>query len=266
MSIISRICGSLEARLSQPWVSLWRTVWFNFRTLPFKQAIKLPIYIYGGVKIFQLQGNIAILHPIRKGLIKIGNNTGSFTCKDGSGFVQIVDDSKIIFEGPCEIGANSKVRVVGGTLTIGKNVYISSNVRIICNGADMTIGEGCRIAFETLLMNSGFHFVEDLETGMVSYPSRPITLGSFNWVGNRSTISAGARTKPYTIICSGSLIGKDYTATDGDNQMLGGSPAKVIKTGIRRIFNPETDAKLFEWFKNHPDQSKCSVNDAVGHP
>ena len=45
MSVLSRICGSLEARINQPRLSILRTIYFNFRTLPFKQAIKLPIFI-----------------------------------------------------------------------------------------------------------------------------------------------------------------------------------------------------------------------------
>ncbi len=260
-SLIRRICGSLEARLSQPRISLWRTVWFNFRTLPFSQARKLPVFIYSKVKLFQLQGEVEITAPIKRGMIKIGNNTGSFTCCDGSGFIQITDGAKVVFNGPCEIGANSKVRVVAGALSLGSQAYISSNVRIVCNGSSITIGEGTRIAFETLIMNSGFHFVEDLATGMVSYPSRPIVIGAYNWIGNRSTVNAGAHTKPYTIICSGSLVGKDFTVADGENQMLGGSPAKVIKTGIRRIFDPELDARLFSWFHQHPGIQKCNIKE-----
>ena len=55
MSLIKRILGSLEARLSQPWFNPWRTLYFNFRTLPFSQAIHLPIYVYGGGKILYVK-------------------------------------------------------------------------------------------------------------------------------------------------------------------------------------------------------------------
>ncbi len=58
MSVLSRICGSLEARINQPRLSILRTIYFNFRTLPFKQAIKLPIFIYGRVRLFGLNGEV----------------------------------------------------------------------------------------------------------------------------------------------------------------------------------------------------------------
>lgn len=260
ISLIRRVCGSLESRLSQPRVSLWRTAYFNLRTLPFSQAVKFPVYIYGKTKLFQLNGIVEFNCPIKRGIVKIGNNTGSFTCADGSGFVQLTYGSKIVFNGPCEIGVNSKVRVVEGLLTHGSHAYISSNVKLICNGSTISIGEGNRIAFEAVIMNSGFHFVEDMATGIVNYPSRPIVIGDYNWIGNRSTISAGAKTKPYTIVCSGSLVGKDFAKMDGENQMIGGAPAKLIKTNVRRVFDATLENKLFDWFHKHPEEHKCNIN------
>ena len=59
MNIIRRICGSLEAHLNQPKLSLWRTVYFNFRTMPFSMAIKLPVFIYGKVRLWGLNGEVS---------------------------------------------------------------------------------------------------------------------------------------------------------------------------------------------------------------
>lgn len=67
MSIIHRLLASLEARLSQPRLSLWRTAYVNFRLLPFAQAIHFPIFIYGRVKLFILTGSVEIKAPIKKG-------------------------------------------------------------------------------------------------------------------------------------------------------------------------------------------------------
>ena len=76
MSVLSRICGSLEARINQPRLSILRTIYFNFRTLPFKQAIKLPIFIYGRVRLFGLNGEVIFENTyIKTGMVKIGKNT-----------------------------------------------------------------------------------------------------------------------------------------------------------------------------------------------
>lgn len=58
MNLLARVLGSLEARLNQPWLSIWRTLYFNFRTMPFKVAIKLPVFIYGRVRFFMLNGSV----------------------------------------------------------------------------------------------------------------------------------------------------------------------------------------------------------------
>ena len=75
MNIIRRICGSLEAHLNQPKLSLWRTVYFNFRTMPFSMAIKLPVFIYGKVRLWGLNGEVSFENTfIKRGMVKIGIN------------------------------------------------------------------------------------------------------------------------------------------------------------------------------------------------
>lgn len=54
--------------------SIPRTVWFNFRYLPFLCALKLPIWIANNVRIRNLHKNGMIIESakIRTGLIRIG--------------------------------------------------------------------------------------------------------------------------------------------------------------------------------------------------
>ena len=43
---------------SQPRLRLLHSLFFNFKLLPIKQAIKLPIYIYGPIKFYWLCGKL----------------------------------------------------------------------------------------------------------------------------------------------------------------------------------------------------------------
>jgi len=255
MEIIRRILGCLEARLSQPRLRIFRTFYLNFRTLPFRQAVKLPIFIYGGVRFLGLNGKVVIESDnIKTGMIGIGKNFESFSLFDHSGFILLGSNrSRIVFEGPASIGINSKIRVPDGELRLGKYAFIGSNVRIVCNGESIIIGEYTRIAFETVIMNSGFHYVYNMNKHTTARHTRPITIGAYNWIGNRSSVSSGARTKDHTIICAGSLVNKDFTSIDGNNMMLGGSPAKLIATGMCRIFSPAVDERLSEYFRQNPN-------------
>lgn len=257
MNIISRVLGSLEARLNQPRLSLWRTVYFNFRTMPFHTAIKLPVFIYGKVRLFMLNGKVVFENTtIRRGMVKIGRNADSFSLFDHSGFVQLGSkESKMVFEGPASISVNSKVRVVAGELRFGKYAYIGEGVRIVCNGGLIHIGEYSRIAFETAIMNSGFHHVYNSNKGIITRTTRPIKIGKYCWIGNRCSLSAGAAIKEYTIVCAGSLINRDFTQVEGESQMLGGSPAKVICCGMKRIFSPKLESQVIQWFNEHPTEN-----------
>lgn len=254
MSILKRILGSLEARLSQPRVSIWRSIYFNFRTLPFKQAIKLPVYIYSGHRLFILEGKVQIQGPIYKGMIQIGKNTESFSMCDHSGFIQINEGCNLIFQGPAKLGVNTKLRLVSSDVTFGKNVFIGTGVRVIANGSYIKIGEGSRIAFESVIMNSSFHFTYNETKSGYSQMSNPIIIGDFNWIGNRSSISGNAHSKDFTIVCAGSLVNKDFTSIDGEYPMLGGQPAKLITNGIKRVFSPVIHNQVSKWFEENPGE------------
>lgn len=257
MSIISRICGSLEARLNQPRLSIWRTIYFNFRTLPLSQAIKLPVFIYGRVRLYMLNGSIEFKDtPIKRGMVKIGINADSFNLSDGSGFISLTSaESKIIFKGPAKIALNSKIRVIAdGILTFGEYAFIGSNIRIICNGGRVNIGAFSRIAFETIIMNSSFHHVYNYKKNSITRATRPIEIGNFNWIGNRTTLAAGTKTKEYSIIGAGSYLNRDYSSIEEEYPMIAGHPAKIITSGIKRIYSPELENDVIQWFNEHPNE------------
>lgn len=221
----------------------------------------MPIHIYGKVRLFMLNGKVEIKAPIKTGMITIGSNVDSFALFDHSGFISLGSrDSKIVFEGDAQISVNCKIRVPFGTLTFGKNVAVCSGTRIICNGSYITIGDYTRIAFNSVVINSGFHYIYNINEKTIKRPTGPIIIGAHNWIANRSTISTGAKTMPYTIICSGSLVNKDFTKITEENVMLAGSPAKVIKAGVKRIFNLNLEDELIRWFDNNPTENTLHVS------
>ena len=64
--------GRIENFASTPKLNIVKTIYVNLRLLPFKQAIHLPIYIYGKVKLACLNGSAEIKAPIKKGMITLG--------------------------------------------------------------------------------------------------------------------------------------------------------------------------------------------------
>lgn len=249
--------------LSQPKLNLVKTLFFNFRLLPFRIAIRLPIYIYGPVKFYWLQGKVEIhSQSIFRGMIKLGRNNEFFNGVDQSAFITIGKGGKLIFEGPCAISNNYKIRIADNAiLTLGAYTFFGSSIKFICTDS-ITIGKYTRCAYESQFIDSNFHFVYNEKNNMVTRRKGPIYIGDFNWIGNRTTINKGANTQDYTIICAGSLLNKNFSLIQDKHLMLGGTPAKVIASGLKRIFSTKIENEIISYFQMHmTENSYCFEKD-----
>ena len=258
----------MEARLSQPWLNPWRTVYFCLRTMPLRVAVKLPVFIYGRVRLFGLNGRVEFEGtPVKTGMVKIGLNRDSFTLFDHSGFVQLGSErAKIIFEGPAVMSVNSKIRVVSGTLRVGRYVKLMGGVRVVVNGSSVTIGENARVSYDSSIMDSGFHHIWNERTRMVKRATRPVVIGAHSWVSSGCKLLAGAMLDEYSIVCANSLICNDLRG-GGTYPLIAGSPARVIATGYRRVYSDELEFRIIRWFREHPGENTFHLeefDDTVG--
>lgn len=94
-------------------------------------------------------------------------------------------------------------------LDIGTESLIGENVNIMLR-KECKIGDYARIAFDSPIMDSDFHYMLDTETHEIKDCSKPVIIGICNWIGNRSTIKKGTITPNYSIIAVNSLLSKDY--------------------------------------------------------
>ena len=101
-----------------------KTIYFNFKYLPFNQAIKLPFLISNKVVLKSMQGSVVIDGPIRRKMIKIGfRNVGIFDYKYSRSIWQV--SGQVIFKGNSVIGQGSKISISKqGKLLIGKGLII----------------------------------------------------------------------------------------------------------------------------------------------
>ncbi|QWX83324.1 hypothetical protein H0I23_12790 [Cellulophaga sp. HaHaR_3_176] len=231
-------------------LNIIKTVIFNFRTMPFKTALKLPVLLYGKVDLYTLKGKVEFQDcTIRKGMVKMGMNKEFLSTEKGASLFVLREESKLIFKGPSEFSSNFLVRTgKGAKLTIGQDTFFGSTVKLVCI-YQITIGEGSRIAFESQVIDSDFHYIYNLDKQEVKPREKAITIAPYNWIGNRTTISKGATTNPYTIVTSSSVLNKNYTRLEDEYVVLGGQPAKQITKNIRRIYPLDIEEKLVEHFE-----------------
>ena len=219
--------------------NLIKTLYLNFKMLPFKQAIKLPIWIYGKIVFRSLSGQIIIeASNITSGMVKIGKKSNYVnTC---------IPQTILTVNGILKFKGNINF-LQGNYVLVSKNGYlefgktgsmVGSNCKIICFDR-IIVGDNVRMTWECQIIDTSFHYVEQIETKKVSSLTKPIIISDNCWIGNRTTISKGTILPSYSIVTSNSLVNKDYTEY-GSNCMFAGCPAR-FKMKCKKIYDIEQE-------------------------
>lgn len=218
-------------------VSFMQTLWFNFRSLPLKQAKHLPILLYHA-EVVQI-GRVHILGQVEFGMIRLGINMSS-QCFRRPG-IKIINRGMMEFEGPCFIGSNSVVETgKNGILHVGKNATVTGGCHI-CARKEISIGENLSCSWDTSIFDTDFHvtvsFDDDLSVPVdMRYKNEPqaVHIGSNVWICQGSLIQKGTIIPDWTIVAARSLVRGCYNEYGAYN-IIGGMPAKVLKKGVTRL-------------------------------
>lgn len=248
--LFNKFLSYFESKTGNPIFSPLKTFYLNFRLLSWKLAIKFPIYVYGRWNFRDLQGKIEIeSENVYKGMIKLGFNLAGYV-STSPGTLTINKNSKIIFRGKCCIAQGVSLVVTrSGILELGSNVTIGDSVKIICY-KNIKIGNRSGITWECQVMDFNSHYVEDMCTGKISRIANSIEIGEYCWICNRSTIMPGTKLPNRIIVASGSLLNKNYVDCGiKEYSLIGGCPAKLIKSNIRRLYNSNNEYFLNKHFQ-----------------
>lgn len=208
-----------------------KTIYFNFKYLDFKDAIKFPVFVYRRVKLKDLKGSIILKPKARFGLVSIGfPGYSDYSGKTAYSVWQV--SGKVVFGENVYIGGSTIIEVGReAELYFGDNFDWVGNSTIRCH-KKIEFGDNCLISWENLFLDSdGGHNIYDLDSDTVINQSRRgLFVGNKVWIGCRCTFLKGARVENNCIVGSGSLLNKEFNC---DNVIIGGSPAKILKERIR---------------------------------
>jgi acetyltransferase-like isoleucine patch superfamily enzyme len=146
---------------------------------------------------------------------------------------------------------NSIIIDKNSILKLGSNVSMGANNKIICRN-NIIIGNNYRAAWDVQIFDTNFHYIKNIEDGSVSRRENKVIIGNNNWFGNRSSIMPGTITNDFFIAASNSLCNKDYTNLP-KYSLVGGSPAKLLKTNVVRVLDREAK-EIAELFKKSDDR------------
>ncbi len=201
-----------------------KSIYVNFRVLPFSQAVRLPIIVSRKTKLQSLSGEVH-LENIKTGMVRIG-----------FGNIEMLDyryqrtllflEGSITFRGKCKIGMGSRL-IVTGALELGENFLISGDGTIICN-KKIIIGNNSQMAWESIIMDTDHHQIYD-EDGICINEDKEVVLGNNVWIGARSFILKGSHINDGCIVGANTMITKSY---DEKKAIIAGNPSRIVKYNI----------------------------------
>lgn len=223
------------------WRALIPSLIFNFRYLPFRQAIKLPILVYKMKNLGQ-KGTISIeSEKIYTGMICLGFPRAATYPNNG---ITWRNRGKIIFKGGCIIGNDSYI-IIGkqGTLIIGEDFKANAGAKIVCE-CKISFGNYTRFGWGGIIMDTNFHPLYDINKEKYKKAFGPIIIGDYNWFGLQCFIMHGVRTPERCIFGARSVITRGGTFES--YCVHGGSPLRVLSRNVMRDYDHDqiTDYSL----------------------
>ena len=189
-----------------------KKIWNSFRLKKAKRRV-LSSVVIGDNYIISSTANVKLLYGSSKEDIKIGDYFKM------SGELISSHNGKIDIGKHCLVGPNCVVGAVN-KIIIGDYVRLSTNVIMIDNNNHPVN------PIDRKIMNS-VEYSSPYRTWKYAV-SKPIIIHDNVWIGRNSIINKGVTIGENSIVAAGSVVTKDVPP----NCIVGGNPAKVVKTDI----------------------------------
>lgn len=111
----------------------------------------------------------------------------------------------------------------GQNIHVGENFYSNFNC-VILDVAEVRIGENCFLAPHVGIYTAT-HPIEPAERISGLEYAKAIKIGNNCWIGGHAVINPGVELGNNVVVASGAVVTKNF----GDNVVIGGNPARVLK-------------------------------------
>ena len=206
-------------------ISMPKTILFNIRVLPLKQALKLPFFVWYKVRVL----------CVKRGIVQLPGQIKPFMIRFGKGGTrQVIENRKsliyigggsLIFKGAAGFAAGFSLDC-SGNLTFGPHFSTNKNSFISCS-REITFGERVMLGDNVVIRDSDGHTV--YKDGKAKRSQKPITIGNHAWIASHSHILKGSHIPDDSIVAYRSLVTKQFYTP---NSLIAGCPAKEVQTGI----------------------------------
>lgn len=209
------------------------SLWFNFRYLPFKEAIKLPILIYKP-HFLRLSGKVIINAPnVYFGMIRLGFPTSALFPNNG---ITLKIEGRIIFRGRCHIGNDCYV-VCGkhGKIDFGDYFKATAGLKMVSESG-IRFGKHTLVGWGNYIIDTNFHPLYDIEEQCFRKTFGEIELGDNNWLSSNCMMMFGVKTSDNCVFGARSVITRSMRYEP--NCLYGGVPIRLLRRNVKRIHDP----------------------------
>jgi acetyltransferase-like isoleucine patch superfamily enzyme len=226
-------------------LSIWKTIRFNVHYFPLKVAVRLPVFVYWGVRLQRMKGSIELdFHHIRPGSVQIGKESYGFQTRYHQTIWEQLGGT-VIFGESVRIGKGTFITIGRfGLVRFGNHVIMGGNDKVICKKS-ISIGDHSMIAWDVELIDTDFHHTVNTVFKTVNCVEKPIVIGNHNWLGFGSTMLKGTVTSDHCIVAAKTVLKSDYSEA-GENIILSQeTSAKVVAKYIQ--FDETHVVESSEW-------------------
>lgn len=258
MAKVKKILHILQALFN---ANVLQSCVFNYKMLPLREALHFPILIYGKAKLINCTGRIIWKDGKRPqtGAWQIGKINHTIELSRFQPYTTIISIKGNLVLGSWGWFGNGGIIDVdkNGECLLGSGVGVNANCLLRCERR-IVIKDYSRISWNCQFTDTDFHYVLRSDHSVHRRESA-IYIGERCWIGNHCYFKKGSKLSDYSIVAALSMVSKDYSSFE--NAVLAGIPAKPITSGNYRIYAPNNEEMLEEFFNTHPDEKFINLTD-----
>lgn len=215
-------------------VSIPKTIYVNFKGLPFNQAKRIPLVIDYNTKIIGIRKNsIKISGECKFAMVKFGIQEGTIGVPDAykRQYLVINDEGEIVFKGKAQFARGISLTVgKKGCIIFGDNFTCNKGCFIACADS-ITFGDNFLMGWNSSIRDMDGHhiWVREKTDEMKKESTKPIIIGENVWVAACVDILKGSIIPDGCVIAYRSCVFKQFS---GARNLIGGYPAKVLQEDI----------------------------------
>lgn len=207
-------------------INAYRSAYFCFRYLPFKQAIYVPIHVLSAIE-YDIKGKVVLDYDYKTKKIYINGSGSPAVQHFPKGRLMIAAGGTLILRGSGVIGNGMSIRIdENGTIILGADFFINNNC-LLRSDRIIEIGDHCVMGWNVTINTTDGHqlFVDD----QPRETSGDIRIGHHVWISQGVAIGKNCSIANETVIAQCSVVSKSLQK---EHCLYGGIPARLIKENV----------------------------------